>query len=223
MICQREIYTPFKFFIFYTVAAEEALEPSDDFLEEIANMGIHDLAIGGAEYLLDDGETRGIVQKGFRRTIAYRASTIMVPAENPAGITTIYDLACDDIRIGISLIDCLKGIWEDVTARLGILDNVRRNISFRANGCIAIVEATAEKKVDAAFGWSAFKHLDDQRIKIIEQPPEEQILRGTCIGLLRFSKKPEAAVEFMDYVITAEARKHYLDMGWVLPQPPVSG
>jgi len=45
--------------------AEEATgRGGDDFLEEIDDAGIHDLAIGGAEYLLDDGEVRGIMVRG---------------------------------------------------------------------------------------------------------------------------------------------------------------
>ena len=198
--------------------AEEASGQTDDFLVEISDMGIHDLAIGGAEYLLDDGEVKGIVQKGQRRTIAYRASALVVPAGNPAGILGLKDLVRPGIRIGISMLDCLKGLWEDVTARLGILDEVRPNIVFHANGCVAIVEAVAERKVDVAFGWSAFKHLDDKRIAVIELPPAQQVMRGTCVGLLSFSKNPGLATRFMEYLTTSKARNHYLKHGWVLPQ-----
>lgn len=198
--------------------AEEATGQPDDFLVEISDMAVHDLAIGGAEYLLDDGEVRGIVRKGQRRTIAYRVSALVVPAGNPAGIASIHDLTRPGVRVGISMIDCLKGVWEDVTARLGILDEVRRNIAFRANGCGAIVEAVAEGKVDVAFGWSAFKHLDEPRIEVVELAPEQQVLRGTCIGLLSFAKEPGLATQFMEHLITPEARKHYLQFGWVLPR-----
>lgn len=197
--------------------AEEAVGQIDDFLVEISDMGYHDLAIGGAEFLLDDGEVRGIVRKGKRRTIAYRTSAIVVPAGNPAGIKSIADLTQPGVRIAISMMDCLKGVWEDITARLGILDDVRSNITFHASGCVAIVEAVAERKVDAAFGWSAFKHLDDNRIDIIELPPEQQMMRGTGIGLLEFSSNPEQAELFMDYLTTDDARKYYLELGWVLP------
>lgn len=37
-----------------------------DFLIEISEDGVHDLCIGGAEYLLDDGEVRGIIKQGQR-------------------------------------------------------------------------------------------------------------------------------------------------------------
>ena len=198
--------------------AEEAQGHIDDFLLEISDLGVHDLAIGGAEFLLDDGEIQGIVQKGKRRTIAYRTSALVVAAGNPANIQSIRDITRPNIRVAISMIDCLKGLWEDITGRLGILDEVRRNITFRASGCMAIVEAVAEKKVDVAFGWSAFKHLDDNRIDIVELPKEQQVLRGTGVGLLSFSKKPDLATQFMDYLATTDSQKYYLEYGWILPE-----
>ena len=199
--------------------AEEATEENkhDDFLDEIAEAGVHDLAIGGAEYLLDDGEVRGIVQKGERRTIASRESAIIVPVGNPANVRTIEDMARPGVRVAISVIDCLKGLWEDICDRLGLLDRVRRNISYRANGCIAIVEAVAQREVDAAFGWTAFEHLAPGRIEAIGLPPDARICRGTGIGLLKFSSSPEAAKEFMEFLTTPEARGCYQEFGWVLP------
>jgi len=189
-----------------------------DFLIEISEYGFHDLSISGAEYLLDDGEVRGIVQKGERRLIAYRESAIIVPAGNPANIKSLQDLARPNRRIGISVIDCLKGLWEDVTGRVGLTDEIRQNITFHASGCVAIVEAVAEGLVDAIFGWTSFAHLADGRIEIIQLPPNQRVYRGTGIGMLSFSKKPEMARKFMDFLTTDEARACYQRYGWVLPE-----
>lgn len=143
-----------------------------DFLIEIAEYGIHDLAISGAEYLLDDGEVRGIVLPGQRRVIAYRKSALIVPKGNPAKIGSIADLAKPGIRVGISVIDCLKGVWEDVSARAGLTGEIGRNITFRATG----------------------------------------------IGMLSFTKQPDSARRFMDFLTTPEARASYSRYGWVLPE-----
>ena len=203
-----------------TAEAEEATGTTggDDFLLEIADAGIHDLAIGGAEYLLDDGEVRGIVQRGRRRLIAYRRSAIIVPAGNPKNIQSVADMAAPGVRVGVSVIDCLKGLWGDIAARLNLLDEIRRNITFYANGCIAIVEAVAEGTVDAAFGWTAFEHLAEGRIEVVQMPPTQQVLRGTGVGLLSWSAQPEAAEQFMDFLTTPEARSFYEQKGWVSPE-----
>ena len=199
--------------------AEEAVEGMEhaDFLVEIIEDGIYDLAISGAEYLLDDGEIRGIVQKGQRRTIACRESAIVVPSDNPARIGKIEDMAKPGVRVAISMTDCLKGAWEDICGRLGMLEAIRNNFAFRANGCVALIEAIAEGKVDAAFGWAAFKHLDPDRIDVIEMPESVRISRGTGVGLLKTASDAESAVKFMDFLVTDESRAIYVKHGWVLP------
>jgi len=208
-VCSRHCANP---------VAEEATGETggDDFLLEISDAGIHDLAIAGAEYLLDDGEVKKIVQKGQRRTIAYRTSAIIVPAGNPKNIRCVEDLARPGVRLGVSVIDCLKGLWEDISARLLLLDRIRQNICYYANGCIAIVEAVATDEIDAAFGWTAFQHLEPDRIEVIELPKEQQVLRGTGVGLLSFSKEPEAATEFMNFLASPDSRKFYKEYGWAI-------
>lgn len=210
-VCSRHCAQP---------VAEEATGETggDDFLLEISDAGIHDLAISGAEYLLDDGEVRGIVQKGQRRTIAYRRSAIIVPAGNPKNIHSIEDIAKPGIRLGVSVIDCLKGLWEDISGRLGLLDKIRGNICYYANGCIAIVEAVATGEIDAAFGWTAFQHLEPERIETIEMPQEQQVLRGTGVGMLSFAKETEAAKQFMDFLASSQSREFYKEYGWVIPE-----
>ena len=209
-VCNRHCASP---------VAEEATGNAAhhaDFLVEIAEEGIHDLAISGAEYLLDDGEVRGIVVKGARRTIAYRESALIVPAGNPARIANLEDLRKPGIRVAISVIDCLKGLWEDGCGRAGLIGLIRPNIAFRANGCVAIVEAVAQGKVDAAFGWSSFAHLAPGRIEVVRLPAEYCIRRGTGIGLLTFSKNPDEAVKFMDFLTTAPAKACYKKYGWII-------
>lgn len=210
-VCNRHCASP--------VAEEASGETGgDDFLLEISDAGIHDLAIAGAEYLLDDGEIRGIVQKGKRRTIAYRTSAIVVPAGNPKNIKSVHDLTKPGIRIGVSAIDCLKGLWEDITGRLGIGDAVAKNISYYANGCIAIVEAVATKEIDAAFAWTAFKHLEPDRIEVIEMPPDQRLARGTSVGMLSFAKDTEAAEQFMDFLASPQSQAFYEKYGWWVPK-----
>jgi ABC-type molybdate transport system substrate-binding protein len=195
--------------------AEEAVGGAggDDFLQEIADAGFYDCAIAGAEFLLDDGEVRGIIARGERRSIARRSAALLVPAGNPKAIAGLQDMARPGLRIAVSVLDCLKGVWEDVVGRADLLGPVRRNIVFYANGCVAIIEAVAQGKVDAAFGWSAFKHLD-KRIDIIPLSDGEGLSRGTAIGMLATCKQPALARQFMDYLTTPEAKASYAKFGW---------
>lgn len=210
-VCSRHCAQP---------VAEEATGETggDDFLLEISDAGIHDLAIGGAEYLLDDGEVRGIVRRGKRRTIGCRTSALLVPAGNPKNVRSVQDMTKPGVRVAVSVIDCLKGLWEDICGRLGLVEQIRDNISYYANGCIAIVEAVAGGEADAAFGWTAFKHLEPERIEVIEMPKEQQVSRGTCVGMLSFAKQPEPAEQFMNFLASPPARRFYQEYGWTVPE-----
>lgn len=210
-VCSRHCAKP---------VAEEAVGTTggDDFLLEIAEGKIHDLAISGAEYLFDDGEIRGIIAKKQRRTIAYRTSAIVVPKDNPKNLQTLEDLTQPGIRIGISVIDCLKGVWEDAAGRAGLMEPIRNNITYYANGCVAIMEAVASDEIDVAIGWTAFQHLDTERTLVIEMPEEYRVLRGTCVGMLSFAKDPELAKDFMNFLASPDAQKFYIELGWVVPE-----
>jgi len=195
--------------------AEEAVgsRGGDDFLQEIADAGIYDCAIAGAEYLLDDGEVRGLIARGRRRSIARRRSALLVPRGNPLGITRLEDMARPGLRVGVSVLDCLKGAWEDIAGRAGLLEPIQKNIAFYANGCIAIVAAVAEGKVDAAFGWTAFEHLDS-RVRVVPLAEGVSISRGTAVGMLTTCRQPDLAARFMDFLATPPARAAYRKFGW---------
>jgi len=46
-------------------------------------------------------------------------------------------------------------------------------------------------------------------------PNEQQALRGAGVGLLSFSKEPQAAKQFMDFLASSDSRKFYKEYGWV--------
>jgi len=101
---------------------------------------------------------------------------------------------------------------------IGLLDKIRENICYYANGCIAIVEAVATGEVDAAFGWTAFQHLEPERIETIEMPEAQQVSRGTGVGMLSFAKQTEVATQFMDFLASPESRQFYKEYGWSIPE-----
>jgi accessory colonization factor AcfC len=98
-----------------------------------------------------------------------------------------------------------------------LIDPIRNNITYHANGCVAIIEAVATGQVDVAFGWTSFRHLEPERIEIIELPREQQVLRGTCVGLLSFARQPEKAEQFLEFLASPASRRCYREHGWVIP------
>jgi|Deesub1362B_J571_1020462.scaffolds.fasta_scaffold00486_8 accessory colonization factor AcfC len=186
-----------------------------DMLDEIKQSAIHDLVISGAEYLLDDAEEIGLIKKGTRNCIAYRKSALIVSKGNPKSIHTIEDLTKPDIRIGVSIIDCLKGLWEDICGRAGLIEEIRNNIKIFAHGCFAIMEAVAKGWIDVGFGWTAFKFLRPKELDIVELPRKLQIFRATSIAVLKFCKNDQLANKFIEFIKTPQIIKEYINYGWL--------
>lgn len=192
-----------------TVGKPEAL------LKAIAVMKKGDVFSGGAEYVLDDAEDRGLIVKGYRRSLGYRRSVIIVPSDNPASISSLSDLCREGVRIGIATGGCLKGVWDDVASKAGLTDSIRKNITRHADACGTLMGLIHTKEVDAVFGWNAFKNIWPDTCESIELPPNLQVYRSTVIGILTCTKDLKLSRRFIDFLITSNAKKIYSDYGWI--------
>ncbi len=174
-----------------------------------------DVFSGGAEYVLDDAEDRGLVLRGSRESLGYRRSVIIVPPDNPAKICSLNDLCNDGVRIGIATEGCLKGVWDDIASKAGLVEPIRRNITCHADACGSLMSLVHTGKVDAIFGWNAFKNVWPNTCEIVELPPNIQVYRSTGIGILTCSRDLELSRRYIDFLATPAVRKIYSDYGWI--------
>ncbi len=122
--------------------------------------------------------------RGSRRTLGFRRSAIIVPSEQPGGDRLLEDSAREGVRIGIAVDGCLKGVWDDVASKAGLTDRIRANIVEHADACGSLMSLVHMGRVDAVFGWNAFKNLWPETCEAVELPRDLQVFRGTCAGIL---------------------------------------
>jgi molybdate transport system substrate-binding protein len=187
----------------------------EDLLMEIAKFKKGDIFSSGAEYILDDAEDRGLIIKGSRKSLGCRRSVIIVPVGNPAKIASLKDLCRKDVRIGIAVEGCLKGMWEDVTSKAGLTDRVRLNITHHADACGSLMSLIHSDKVDAVFGWNAFQGVWPDTCEIIELPQNLQVFRSTVAGIISYSGNVKLSKSFIDFLTSAAIRKIYANYGWI--------
>ena len=72
-----------------------------------------------------------------------------------------------------------------------------------------------QEKVDAVFGWNAFKALWPDTCETIELPPYLQVYRSTVVAIVSYTKNPELAKKFIDFLVTDEVKKIYSDYKWI--------
>jgi molybdate transport system substrate-binding protein len=199
----------------FGVQCEFSLGNPEILLASIAAEKEGDVISTGAEYILDEAEDRELVVKGSRKTLGLRRSVIGVPPGNPARIASLQDLGLKDLRIGIAVGGCLKGIWDDIASKAGLTDLIRGNIVEHADSCGALMSLIHQGRVDAIFGWNAFKAIWPNTCETIELPPDLQVYRSTAAAMISFTKNPESAEKFIDFLVTDEVKKIYSDYGWI--------
>jgi accessory colonization factor AcfC len=124
-------------------------------------------------------------------------------------------LCKENVRIGIAVDGCLKGVWDDVASKAGLTDQIRRNITHHADACGSLMSLIHTEKVDAIFGWNAFQNVWPDTSEAIELPPNLQVFRSTVVALVSYTKDAELSKKFIDFLTSDEVRKIYSDYGWI--------
>ena len=197
------------------VKCEWRIGKPEDLLNEIAKFKKGDVFSSGAEYILDDAEDRGLIINGSRKSLGYRRSVIIVPIGNPAKIASLKDLCRKDVRIGIAVEGCLKGVWDDIASKAGLTDQIRRNITHHADACGSLMSLIHSDKVDAIFGWNAFQGVWPDTCEIVELAQSVQVFRSTVAGIISYSKNVKLSEEFIDFLTSPAIRKIYANYGWI--------
>ncbi len=211
--CAEEFKAKFGTEFEFTVGKAENL------ISEIAESKQGDILTCGAEFILDEAQERGLIFGETRRSVGFRKSAILVPMGNPKKIKSISDLTQEGVKVGISISGCLLGVWDDISSKAGLTDQIRRNITDFADGCGAVMALINQKKVDAVFGWDAFKTLWMKTMEVVELPKTLQVYRSTGVAVVKFSKDKKLTEKFINFLVSEDGKKIYRDFGWYHTRP----
>jgi accessory colonization factor AcfC len=169
----------------------------------------------GAEYVHDEAEDAGILTKGTRRSLGLRRSVIVVQPGNPMGIGSLEDLCLEGVRIGVAVGGCLKGVWDDVCSKAGLTERIRGNIVEHADACGTLMGLIHQGKVDAVFGWNAFKNVWPDTCDVIELPIDIQVFRSTAAQVITYTRDEDLSKRLIDFLTSPEGKKIYEGYGWI--------
>jgi len=187
----------------------------ENLLKSIALTRSGDVVSSGAEYVHDEAEDRGLLVPGTRRSLGLRRSVIIVPEGNPRGIKRLEDLAEPGVRVGTATSGCLKGVWDDVCSKAGLIEAIRPRIVEHADACGSLMGLIHEGRVDAVFGWNAFKNLWPDTCDAVELPRDIQVFRSTAVQVVTYTKDGALACELIDFLVSPEGRRIYSEHGWL--------
>ncbi|MFB0560031.1 MAG: substrate-binding domain-containing protein [Candidatus Lokiarchaeia archaeon] len=174
-----------------------------------------DIFTCGAAYIVDELEKCGLTLRKNRRVLGYRKSVILTQKDNPKKIKSLIDLTKKDIKIAVATVGSLKGVWDEISSKMGLTEKIQKNITLFADGCGELLGSIIRKKVDAAIGWNTYKVLHKKAVDAVELPKEIQVYRSTVIATTPFSKNKEMASKFINFLTSKEGKKIYLNYGWI--------
>jgi accessory colonization factor AcfC len=187
----------------------------ENLLKSIALRKSGDVISCGAEYVHDEAEDRDLLIKGTRKSLGYRRSVIITKEGNPKGILGLSDLCRQYTRIGTATGGCLKGIWDDICSKAGIIEQIRPNITEHADACGSLMALIHQDKVDAVFGWNAFKNIWPDTCEAVELPRDLQVYRSTAAQVVTYTKNRSLAEELVGFLVSPEGRRIYSSYGWL--------
>jgi len=198
-----------------------------------------DVYFPGSSDYMEIAEEKGLVVAKSVSKVVYLVNAINVRKGNPKGIKSLRDLARPGLRVAIAN---PEGVCVGLYA-IEILEKnlkpeeiaaVKANIVNYPESCEKTATSISLATVDAVIGWRVFEHWDPERIETVPLAKEEIIRIGYIpIAVSSFSKQPELAQQFVDFVISPEGQQYYRKFkyfttveeatAWLGAEKPVGG
>ena len=166
---------------------------------ELAEKG--DLYMPGEDWFMQQAVERDKIINWKR--VAYFVPVIMVQRGNPYKISSISDLMQPGIRVGIGETkSCAIGHF---TVRLleetGIpLEKFMKYVVAQFATAPELGNSIKIKSIDACIQWDSLAALYTDDTEVVAFPVTEKTSSAVTLGILKTTKKPELAAEYLKYV-----------------------
>lgn len=153
----------------------------------------------------------GLISRSSVAIVAYLVPAIIVPKGNPKNITSLEDLARSGIKIGIGdpRTVCIGEYAAEILKYNGLWEKVKQNIVVYAESCSKTAMLAATGSVDVIIGWHVFHYWYPNKTEIIWLKPKQiPKISYIPIGILKYSKHPDAAMKFIKFAAESQFSKH---------------
>ena len=193
------------FFEEYGISVNYNYAGSNTLLSQMELVQKGDVYMPGATYYFDIAKEKGITD--YEQRVAYHVPVIAVPEGNPAGITSLADLAEPGVTVilGDSKAAAIGKLANAILEKNGLYDAVANNTIARGATVNELVVYTSMKQADASIIWADLV-VNSEKMEIVEIPREQNIIKIIPIGTLVFSEQKDSATKFVDFVASPEGK-----------------
>jgi molybdate transport system substrate-binding protein len=166
-----------------------------------------DLYIPGEEFYMRQARDRGYISSD--QLVGYFEPVLLVQKGNPKGIKTVQDLTRPGLKIGVGDPEAAAiGVTtESVFKGAGITAAVKRNVAFTAGNVPELGNAVKLKSLDVSVVWRITAQLVADDCDAITIDPKLYQAPKIPVGILKFTKAPDKAKAFADFLCSPEGQK----------------
>jgi molybdate transport system substrate-binding protein len=176
--------------------------PSDGLATQINEGAPVDVFASASPIWMDAVQDEGPGVTG-RADFATNRLAIIVPADNPAGVEDIGDLAEDDVQIVIAAEGVPAGDYaREIFANAGIADTAMSNVVSNADDVRAVITPVVSGDADAGIVYVTDVTEDvAEQLAVIEIPGEFNVIATYPIAVVTGSEEADLAQRFVDHVL----------------------
>lgn len=191
--------------------------PSDGLAGQIASEGVADVFASASQAWMDDVAAN--VGVSARTDFVTNELVIITPADDPAGVSSLRDLA----RPGLQLILATEGVPVGDYARqvlddAGIADDVLANVVSSEEDDAAVVARIAGGEADAAVVYVSDVHGDQAaELRQVPLPRGVNVVVTYPIAVVEGAGNADLARAWIDFVVSGEGQTRLVEEFGFLP------
>lgn len=197
----------------YGVKVEYNYAGSNALLSQMELTKTGDCYMPGELMYIEIATERGFID--YQQNVCYHIPVIMVPKGNPTNITSLEDLAREDVKLvwGDPQACAIGKTGVDILKKNNLYDAVWPNVIVTEPTMNEIMVTIAMGQVDASINWwDTVRFMDE--IDVIQIPMEQNIIQIVPIGRTTFTQYPETAKQFVDFVVSDEGKAIFTKHGF---------
>lgn len=191
----------------YGIAIHYNFAGSNTLLSQIQIVKKGDVYVPASDYYMEIAANKKLVEKPV--TIALHIPVIAVPKGNPQNITSLEDLAGNNIRIGLG--DPKAAAIGKTSVEIFKLNNleqrVYKNVVTRTATVNELLVYLSLNQVDAAVTWEDNALAAAGKVDVVPIPRNQNRVETIPAAVLTLSKQKENARRFIDFLRSPEAKE----------------
>ncbi|PWR76035.1 molybdate ABC transporter substrate-binding protein [Methanospirillum stamsii] len=152
--------------------------------------------------------------------VAYHVPVIGVLPGNPQGIESVQDFTKEGLKLALGDVNAtaIGRQGQKLFDKLGIADEIEKNVVLRAPTINEVVTALKLKQVDASL--ITIDQIKGDEIEAVPLVGDESIALVVPIGLTTFTTQKDSAQQFVDFVSSDEGKAIFKKHGHpIYPDP----